>query len=123
MRYDESEASALELLPLFKNGSAAASTNVEFGNAVAGAQTLGRLCYAGTQLLDFGGRDTQLLCGLPVLARDYSSGDCPQKTLQKFSSVHARAHSHFNQERHLVTRQVFKQRHLAALIEWRALPV
>ena len=44
------------------------------------------------------------------------------KTLQKFSSVHAQVHNHFNQERHLVTRQVFKQRHLAALIEWRALP-
>jgi hypothetical protein len=46
-----------------------------------------------------------------------------RRQLQKFSSVHARAHNHFNQERHLVTRQVFKQRHLAALIEWRALPV
>jgi putative transposase len=44
------------------------------------------------------------------------------KTLQQFSSVHARVHNHFNQERHLVTRQVFKQRRLAALIEWRALP-
>jgi hypothetical protein len=75
MRYDESEASARELLPLFKNGSAAAATNVELGNAVAGAQTSGRLCYAGTRLPDFGGRDSQLLCGLPVLARDYSSGD------------------------------------------------
>jgi hypothetical protein len=27
------------------------------------------------------------------------------KTLQKFSSVHAEVHNHFNQERHLVTRQ------------------
>jgi putative transposase len=27
------------------------------------------------------------------------------KTLQKFSSVHAQVHNHFNQERHLVTRQ------------------
>ena len=44
------------------------------------------------------------------------------KTLQKFSSVHAQVHNQFNQERHLATRQVFKQRHLAALIEWRALP-
>jgi putative transposase len=44
------------------------------------------------------------------------------KTLQKFSSVHAEVHNHFNQERHLVTRQVFKQRRLAALTEWRALP-
>jgi putative transposase len=43
------------------------------------------------------------------------------KTLQKFSSVHAQAHNHFNQERHLVTRQIYKQRRSAALAEWRAL--
>ena len=43
------------------------------------------------------------------------------KTLQTFSSVHAQVHNHFNQERHLVTRQVYKQRRLAALEEWRAL--
>ena len=36
------------------------------------------------------------------------------KTLQKFSSVHAQVHNHFNQERHLVTRQVYKQRRSAA---------
>ena len=35
------------------------------------------------------------------------------KTLQKFSSVHAQVHNHFNQERHLVTRQLYKQRRLA----------
>ena len=43
------------------------------------------------------------------------------KTLQKFSSVHAQVHNHFSQERHLVTRQVYKQRRSAALAEWRAL--
>ena len=43
------------------------------------------------------------------------------KTLQKFSSVHAQVLNHFNQERHLVTRQVYKQRRSAALAEWRAL--
>jgi len=32
------------------------------------------------------------------------------KTLQKFSSVHAQVHNHFNQERHLVTREVYRQR-------------
>jgi putative transposase len=42
------------------------------------------------------------------------------KTLQKFSSVHAQVHNHFNQERHLVTRSVYKQRRSAALAEWRA---
>jgi putative transposase len=43
------------------------------------------------------------------------------KTLQKFSSVHAQVHNQFNQERHLVTRQVYKQRRSAALAELRAL--
>ena len=43
------------------------------------------------------------------------------KTLQKFSSVHAQVHNHFNQERHLVTRQLYKQRRSAALAEWSAL--
>jgi putative transposase len=44
------------------------------------------------------------------------------KTLQKkFSSVHAQVHKYFNHERHLVTRQVYKQRRSAALAEWRAL--
>ena len=44
-----------------------------------------------------------------------------KRTLQKFSSVHAQVHNHFNQERHLVTRQVYKQRRSIALAEWRAL--
>ena len=43
------------------------------------------------------------------------------KTLQKFSSVHAQVHNHFNHERHRITRQVYKQRRSAALAEWRAL--
>ena len=43
------------------------------------------------------------------------------KTLQKFTSVHADVHNHFNQDRHLVTRQVYNQRRSAALAEWRAL--
>ncbi|HVP99230.1 MAG TPA: DDE-type integrase/transposase/recombinase [Roseiarcus sp.] len=34
------------------------------------------------------------------------------KTLQKFSSFHAQVHNHFNQERHLVTRQVYKTKAL-----------
>ena len=43
------------------------------------------------------------------------------KTLQKFSSIHAQVHNQFNQERHLVTRQVYKQRRTAALAEWNGL--
>ena len=43
------------------------------------------------------------------------------KTLQKFSSVHAQVHNHFNQERHLVSRETYKQRRSASLMAWRAL--
>jgi putative transposase len=38
--------------------------------------------------------------------------------LQKFASVHANVHNHFNLERHLVDRQTYKQRRSAALAEW-----
>jgi putative transposase len=41
------------------------------------------------------------------------------KTLQQFASVHASFHNHFNQERHLVSRETYKQRRSAALAEWR----
>ena len=41
------------------------------------------------------------------------------KTLQKFSSVHAQVHNHFNQERHLVDRETYRERRSAALAEWR----
>jgi putative transposase len=43
------------------------------------------------------------------------------KTLQKFSSVHAQFHNHFNQERRLVTRDAFKSRRSAALTQWRVI--
>jgi putative transposase len=43
------------------------------------------------------------------------------KTLQKFASVHASLHNHFNSERHLVDRQTYKQRRSAALAEWQNL--
>lgn len=40
------------------------------------------------------------------------------KSLQKFASVHASFHNHFNSERHLVDRQTYKIRRSAALAEW-----
>jgi putative transposase len=40
------------------------------------------------------------------------------KSLQKFASVHANVHNHFNLERHLVDRETYKQRRSAALAEW-----
>jgi len=43
------------------------------------------------------------------------------KTLQKFASVHASVHNHFNHDRHLKCRDIFKQNRAAALAEWRQL--
>ena len=43
------------------------------------------------------------------------------KTLQKFAAVHASIHNHFNQDRHLNRRDIFKQNRAAALAEWRQL--
>ena len=41
------------------------------------------------------------------------------KMLQKFASVHANLHNHFNLERHIVDRETFKERRAAALADWR----
>jgi len=41
------------------------------------------------------------------------------KTLQKFASVHASIHNHFNLDRHLNQRAIFKVDRSAALAEWR----
>ena len=43
------------------------------------------------------------------------------KTLQKFVSIHASFHNHFNSERHLVNRQAYKIRRSAVLAEWQNL--
>ncbi len=43
------------------------------------------------------------------------------KSLQKFASVHASFHNHFNSERHLVSREIYKERRSAALAEWQNL--
>lgn len=43
------------------------------------------------------------------------------KSLQKFASVHAQVHNHFNQDRHLVNRQTYRERRSAALAEWQSL--
>ena len=41
-------------------------------------------------------------------------------TLQKFSTVHASVHNHFNQDRHPVSRDIYKARRYATLAEWQA---
>ena len=44
-----------------------------------------------------------------------------EKTLQKFVAVHASIHNHFNQDRHLNRRDIFKQNRSTVLAEWRQL--
>ena len=41
------------------------------------------------------------------------------KSLQKFASVHANLHNHFNLERHIVDRKTYKERRKAAVAAWR----
>jgi putative transposase len=43
------------------------------------------------------------------------------KSLQKFASVHANVHNHFNLDRHLVDRETCKTHLSAALAEWQNL--
>jgi putative transposase len=43
------------------------------------------------------------------------------RSLQKFASVHASVTNHFNQERSLSSRPLFKANRAAALAEWRGL--
>ena len=40
---------------------------------------------------------------------------------QKFAAIHSSVHNHFNQERHLCSRENFKLNRAAALAEWREL--
>ncbi len=42
------------------------------------------------------------------------------RTLQKFVAAHGTVHNHFNQERHLISRDLYRERRAAALAEWRA---
>lgn len=43
------------------------------------------------------------------------------RSLQKFAALHGSIHNHFDQERTLTSRAIFKERRTAALIEWRRL--
>ena len=43
------------------------------------------------------------------------------RSLQKFAAIHGSIHNHFNQERHLTTRQILKARRDTAINEWRQL--
>lgn len=42
------------------------------------------------------------------------------KSMQKFASVQALLHNHFNHERHLTDRQTYKLQRSATLAEWQS---
>ncbi len=42
------------------------------------------------------------------------------KSLQKFASVHANVHNHFNLDRHLIDKTTYKTRRSAALADWQS---
>ena len=42
------------------------------------------------------------------------------KTLQKFAAAHGTVHNHFSHKRHLISRDLYRERRSAALAEWRA---
>ena len=59
---------------------------------------------------------------LPFRRREQAMLRFRQMTsLQKFASVHANVHNHFNLERHLIDRQTYKTRRSVALAEWQTL--
>ena len=59
---------------------------------------------------------------LPFRRREYSMQRFRrEKTLQKFVSVHSAVCNHFNHERHLISRNEFKGKREAALVEWQQL--
>ncbi len=59
---------------------------------------------------------------LPFRRREYAMLKFRlRQTLQKFSAIHSSVYNHFNQERHLTSRDNFKLQHNAAITEWRRL--
>ncbi len=56
----------------------------------------------------------------PFLGREGTTAKFrDMRTLQKFASAHASIHNHFNLDRHLKCRDIFKQIRSVALAEWR----
>jgi len=41
-------------------------------------------------------------------------------SLRNVEDLHGQVHNHFNQERHLISREQYRERRSAALAEWRA---
>jgi putative transposase len=96
-----------------------------------GAIVTDRLRSYGAALKEIGGADLQVTgrrlnnraenSHLPFRRRERAMIRFRRmKTLQKFAAVHGTVHNHFNQERHLISRDLYRERRSAALAEWRA---
>jgi len=60
----------------------------------------------------------------PFRRREYAMAKFRNvKSLQTFVSIHSSIHNHFNHERHIVPRDVFKENRTTALAEWRQLAI
>jgi len=58
----------------------------------------------------------------PFRRREYAMAKFRKaKTLQVFASVHSSIYNHFNHDRHLTPRDIFKENRSATLDEWRQL--
>jgi putative transposase len=91
--------------------------------------TTDKLPSYGAAFREIGGADRQLSGGrsnngcenshLPFRRRERAMQRFKTAaTLQKFVSYHSQIYNHFNHERHLETRRVYKQKRSAALTEW-----
>ena len=59
---------------------------------------------------------------LPFRRREYAMLKFRRmRSLQKFVSIHGSVFNHFNKERHINSRKIFKQQREAALVEWQQL--
>ena len=92
-------------------GNPASSADLQKGVDAAQSGDYATALREWTPLAEQGDAFAQTLLGAMAKFRDV-------KTLQKFSAVHASIHNHFNQDRHLNRRDIFKQNRAAALAEW-----
>ncbi len=59
---------------------------------------------------------------LPFRRREYAmQGFRKEETLQKYTTIYAQIYNHFNGERHLVNRHIFKEFRSESMTEWRFL--
>ena len=116
---DKAAALAFMMKALRRHGSPAAITTDRLRSYCAAMNELG--CVAKQEIGRWANNRVEN-SHLPFRRRERAMLRFRQmKTLQKFASVHASLHNHFNQERHRTDRQTYEERRSAAFAEWRKL--